>query len=322
MIVSVIVPCYNAEAWIVETLQSVAEQNVELETIVVDDGSTDRSLELVRTVRVPSLRIISQRNLGASAARNRGTQEARGTFIQYLDADDVLEPNTLGARVVALQRTNGDVAYCDWIRWERQTDGTFKDGEIVRRALSDRPDVDLFTDAWWPPGALMYRRTLVDRILPWREDLPIIQDARFLLDAALTGGSFVHVDATGLRYRVHGSSSLSRRDPLAFLDDIHRNAIEVDRTWHEQNSVDAPRRRALVSVYSFLARSFFTVDRARFQVVVSRLYELDPNFLPEKPSSLRVVSSIVGYPAAEHVAASWRRLKGAVGLNLTASRSF
>jgi hypothetical protein len=200
------------------------------------------------------------------------------------------------------------------MRWERQANGSFAAGETVSRTLGERPDVDLLTDSWWPPGALLYRRTAVERIGAWRDDFPIIQDARFLLDAALSGAAFVHVDALGLKYRVVGRESLSRRDPRAFLDDIFNSASELHAAWELQGTLDDGRRGGLIKVYAFLARSFFMRDRARFQELVDRLKALDPHFVPESPPTLRAVSRIVGYPAAEHIAAGWRRLKALVAL--------
>src|SRR5206468_3043323 len=150
----------------------------------------------------------------------------------------------------------------DWIRYERGVDCAFHDGEPVTRQLGARPDVELFTDAWWPPGALLYRRSVVERIGPWREDLPVIQDARFLLDAALVGARFVHASGVGLRYRVLQATSLSRRDPRAFVDDCYRNARDVHARWAGEGSLDAERRRALLRVYGHAARVYFRLDRA------------------------------------------------------------
>jgi glycosyltransferase involved in cell wall biosynthesis len=309
-LVSVVIPCWNAGASIAETIESVlAQSGVDAEIVLVDDGSDDDSAEIARAAAGPALRILRQRNLGVSRAREAGTRAAGGSFIQYLDADDVLEPDTLRARFDALSRTNADVAYCDWIRWCRQPDGAFAGADVVARTLGDRPDVELLVDAWWPPGAVLYRRTIVDRIGGWRDDLPVIQDARFLLDAALQGGRFVHVDAVGMKYRVAGDESVSRRDPRAFHDDCYRNAADLHASWAEGGQLDEARRRALVSVYAYLARAFFELDRARFRDVVLRLQQLEPQFVPERPPALRALSRLMGYPAAEHLAKAWRDLK-------------
>src|SRR5262245_51755229 len=106
--VSVVVPCFNARPWIGATLESALEQrDVDSEVIVVDDGSTDGSADLVAT-EFRDVRLAHTRRGGPSAARNLGTRLASGTFIQYLDADDVLAPGKLHAQVRALELAHAD----------------------------------------------------------------------------------------------------------------------------------------------------------------------------------------------------------------------
>src|SRR5689334_12629004 len=89
--VSILVPCYNAARWLPATLASaLAQTESSIEVIVVDDGSTDESLAVARSYESRGVRVFSQRNAGASAARNRAMREARGEFLQFLDADDLL----------------------------------------------------------------------------------------------------------------------------------------------------------------------------------------------------------------------------------------
>ena len=305
--ISVIIPAYNASRWIAETVDAVVSQDgVELDIVLVDDGSDDGTEERARAAAgTYPLHVIRQSRRGVSAARNAGTAVSTGTFIQYVDADDVLLPGTLATRHAALEASGADVAYTDWVHWERQPDGSFREGRTADRVLGDRPDLDLFTDMWWPPGALLYRRTLVDRILPWREDLPIIQDARFQLDAALVGGRFEHLPHIGLKYRVHGPESLSRRDPLAFTRDCTTNAFDIARIW-EARGLDPRERRALTAVFGQVARASYRQDRAAFHRVVTELRRLDPHYVPSGPRGLRLLSRLVGYERAEHLASLWR----------------
>jgi glycosyltransferase involved in cell wall biosynthesis len=308
--VSVVIPCRNAEAWVTETVSSVVSQAaVSVELVVVDDGSEDRSAEVATAAAGGRLTLIRQPPSGVSRARNAGTAAATAPFIQYLDADDVLMPGTLAARVAALESSQADVAYCDWQRWQQGRDGAFGPNGVVQRILGDRPELELLDDAWWPPGALLYRRVLVDRLLPWREDLPVIQDARFQQDAAFAGARFVHVPSVGLRYRVHESGSLSTRDPVAFLDDCFRNVSDLQDRWQAAGTLDEDRRRVLLRGYSFVVRSYFQQDRSRFDAALARARTLDPRFVPDGPRSLRLLSRAVGYRMAERVAAGWRAAK-------------
>lgn len=99
-LVSILIPCYNAEKWLAETLESALAQTWDnIEIIVVDDGSTDKSLAVAKQFEPDGVKVISQANKGASAARNRAFQESQGDFIQYLDADDLLVPDKIELQV-------------------------------------------------------------------------------------------------------------------------------------------------------------------------------------------------------------------------------
>src|ERR1700680_2545268 len=91
-LVSVIIPCKNGAPWLAEAIDSCLHQSWrDLEVIVVDNGSSDASREIVRGYASSSVVLLECQRPGASAARNTGLERARGDFIQFLDADDVLD---------------------------------------------------------------------------------------------------------------------------------------------------------------------------------------------------------------------------------------
>jgi glycosyltransferase involved in cell wall biosynthesis len=111
--ISVIVPAYNVERTILETIKSVQQQTFsDFELIVINDGSTDRTLELLNTVTDPRLKVFSYTNGGLPTARNRGISHATGEFIAFLDADDLWTPDKLELQLAALQQhPEAGVAY-------------------------------------------------------------------------------------------------------------------------------------------------------------------------------------------------------------------
>lgn len=118
LLISVIMPCYNAAPFLEEAVGSVLGQtypNVEL--LIVDDGSTDSSLEVAERLQQTHptrIRLFRQRNRGPYVARNLGLEHAQGELIAFLDADDWWTPDCLEKLQVALERSGATIAYCGW----------------------------------------------------------------------------------------------------------------------------------------------------------------------------------------------------------------
>jgi glycosyltransferase involved in cell wall biosynthesis len=115
--ISIIVPCHNASDTINETLQSILNQSHhDFEVIAIDDGSTDDTQTKLRywSQLDPRIRLLSQDNMGVSAARNRGLEAARGRYITFCDADDLLMPGSLSTRLKVLKEAPTDAVYGKW----------------------------------------------------------------------------------------------------------------------------------------------------------------------------------------------------------------
>lgn len=111
--ISVIIPLYNKEAIIERSLRSVLSQNYQdFDVVIVNDGSTDRSMEIVRSIQDPRIVLIEQENGGPSKARNTGVKYAKGEWVIFLDADDELLPNAL-SHLYALTRVHPEANIID-----------------------------------------------------------------------------------------------------------------------------------------------------------------------------------------------------------------
>jgi glycosyltransferase involved in cell wall biosynthesis len=102
-LVSILIPAYNAQEWISDTIRSAIGQTWEpKEIIVIDDGSGDNTLSIARQFEAGGVRVVTQRNRGASAARNRGFSLSKGEYIQWLDADDILAVDKISSQIETL----------------------------------------------------------------------------------------------------------------------------------------------------------------------------------------------------------------------------
>jgi len=104
-LVSILIPAYNAEPWMADTIQSALGQTwSNKEIIVVDDGSTDQTLSVARHFASKTVSVVTQENLGASAARNRAIELSQGDYIQWLDADDLLSPDKIAKQMTEAEQ--------------------------------------------------------------------------------------------------------------------------------------------------------------------------------------------------------------------------
>lgn len=163
-LVSVVIPCYNCGRFIEETLQSVLEQTYPaIEVIVIDDGSTDDSVERIKAMPAASrIQLVSQPNAGVSAARNRGIKMATGQYVAVLDADDWMYPSNIEKKVAALLRDESDFVYSQ----AEVTDETLQPVKIFMGADPQRFSEELFVFAQppvpSPSSVLVRRKTIID----------------------------------------------------------------------------------------------------------------------------------------------------------------
>lgn len=303
--ISIIIPAYNAEKTIIQTLDSVYNQTYKhLEIIVVNDGSTDSTIDLLRNYSKP-LEIISIANSGVSKARSIGFLKSKGEYIQYLDSDDLLLPNKLSVQLEGLIQNNSDIAYGDWQKI-KLNDKKITIQESICRKIENDIEIALFTDFWCPPAALLYSRRICNK-LSWRENLPIIQDARYLLDAVITGGKIIYTPGIMAQYLIEQKDSLSQNSESQFVADCLTNAIEIYRTWENQFVKNPAKKQAVINVLRYCINRLSVLNKNLAIKAINFLLEIEPNYLPTESGILRTLSKNIGYKNAEMLA-GYKRL--------------
>jgi glycosyltransferase involved in cell wall biosynthesis len=236
--VSIIIPAYNAERYIAETVESVLAQSFrDLECIVIDDGSTDRTAEIAGGFG-ERVRYIRQENAERSAARNRGLAVASGEYIGFLDADDILLPEKIREQGDFLDAHPGyDVVYSRVSYFS----GNGKLGRYsVRRAT---PSGDIVPFLIWSNFITMnsplFRRGAIERVGGFNVSLCRYEDWDLLLRLALSGSRFGFTDSLHCLCRMHGENTVTdgvrmfqgklavaTRITEDFREELHRRGID------------------------------------------------------------------------------------------------
>lgn len=205
--VSVIMPMYNAEAYVSDAIESVIKQNYSpLELIIVDDGSSDKSLEIALQYQSDNVRVFSQPNSGACVARNRALRESSGTFVKFLDADDLLGKDCLSVQVAQIEGLGEkEIPFGDY-------NFINPEGQVIHEhKFSWQEELDanqeLFFYTHWEVliSAPLHRRELLEEVGFFDEKLPRGQEYDLHFRLANFGCRFVYFPTSTFSYRKHDS---------------------------------------------------------------------------------------------------------------------
>lgn len=222
--VSIIIPCYNYGKFLSEALESVIAQSyTNWECIIVNDGSTDNSDEIAMAYALKDQRFkyIFQANQGHSAARNKALQNASGKYIQFLDADDLLEPEKLKLQVALLEEnSNVDLVYSDILFFHHTEEEKILSPKSIftRVHISGKGEYlldNLIEDNIFLPGCVLMRKEIFEKVGGLKASYGY-EDWEFFSRAALSGFYFQHDGRIGTRLlaRGHGNNATSKHQKM------------------------------------------------------------------------------------------------------------
>ena len=220
-LVSVIIPTYNREVYLLQAVKSVIDQTYRpIECIMVDDGSTDDSKTEVDKIVAHedvsfSIRYIHQSNAGSQVARNTGTKASNGEFIQYLDSDDLLYPDKIKKQVDFL-KNNAD---CDAVfgDWEKGLPGN---KEFIEAYESQDMICQLLTDKIIHTLAFLYRRKIVNKIGEWDVSIKRNQEIDFAVRGLLEGGVYKYQPQNCGLWRIHNEERIANKTGVKEMKDF------------------------------------------------------------------------------------------------------
>lgn len=213
-LVSILIPAYNAEAWISDTLRSAIAQTWERkEIIVVDDGSKDNTLAIARGFESEQLKVVTQKNQGAAATRNNAFALSKGDYVQWLDADDLMAPEKTASQMEAAERSGSKRTLISgaWARFmhrpyraEFRPSALWQDlqpAEWLMRKMER--NIYMQTATW------LVSRELAVAAGPWDTRLLGDDDGEYFCRVLLASDGTRFVRESKVYYREAGASSLS-----------------------------------------------------------------------------------------------------------------
>lgn len=207
--ISIVVPVYNAEKYLAETIQSVLNQTyVNFELIAVNDGSTDRSLEVLQQFTDLRIKIINKENTGVSDTRNTAIREATGEYICFIDADDCYSPYYLQKMYETTVSHNADMVVCDYMPF-RGTPFFTENKSVAVPVKSSEPLVQagVLTSAC---TKLIKISTLYKYNIFFDKEMSFGEDLFFCWKAFLASENVWMIDDKLYGYRMTGSGATSR----------------------------------------------------------------------------------------------------------------
>jgi GT2 family glycosyltransferase len=304
-LVSIGIPCFNNARWLAQAIESALAQSwPEKEVIVVDDGSTDDSAAIARSFG-ESVQLIVTENRGGNHARNRALRAARGEWMQFLDADDYLEPEKIARQFAeANDGTDADVIYSPtWI-------------EDLGKETRQPSVIDTYLDdygqwlAWQIPqtGGALWRKSALESIGGWKEGQPCCQEHELYLRALQAGLRFRFAPTPHAVYRIWSEQTVCRRDPRQVIR-VRTELMDALQAWMQpRNLWTAEHARIAGQAFFEMSRTLAQHDLAEAAAYFRERKERGLIHLagPAAPRGYRLAHRLLGFTAAEKLAAARR----------------
>jgi len=307
-LVSILIPCYNAERWVGQAIESsLAQTWLEKEVIIFNDGSTDGSLKVIESFG-NHIRWETSPNRGGNAARNRLLDLAQGEWLQYLDADDYLQPDKVASQMELLAgHPETDIVFGP-VTLEHCSDTGAK-RELL--PIPQPHDLWVLLARWYLPqtGAPLWRKQAIVDVGRWKSDQYCCQEHELYLRLLMAGRAFTYCPHNGAVYRQWGEHTVCKRDK----PEVRRRRMEI-----EQHAEDCLRKRGeltperlwAINMARFeMARTAWQQDHAEALSIMDIIRLSQPDFIPNgnaAPAAYQVLFGLAGFRIAEFIA-DWRR---------------
>lgn len=278
-LVSVIVPVFNAKKYLLDCIKSLLSNDYKnLELIFVDDGSTDGSLEILKKYKKDDSRIniISQKNLGAGAARNRGIDAAKGDYLMFVDADDILCPDSISKSISLALLNDEDIVMFNY----DEIDDNYSLGNISKTNFVTQFDLERwgYNEFWdnyfnknlvWcvAPWGKLFKRKIFEKI---RFKNRFYEDEYLLNDLIKKNVKILVFNEILYLYRKHSESTMAKPFSKRYLDKVDCFLERTEQFYNDQSRFAAQSSMMIIHACNILKRHIKIVGRNEYKNKLQR----------------------------------------------------
>jgi glycosyltransferase involved in cell wall biosynthesis len=313
-LVSIVIPCHNAAPWVADAIGSALAQTYSpTEVLVVDDGSTDRSIDIIRSFGKP-VSLILQKHSGASKARNKGVERASGEFIHFLDADDILFPHCIKRKMEAALTEKADIVYSGGFFFNSEANaGTYESHAPLK---NDRPGlIAHIIRSSLVTTILLCRKDRLMKLGGFNEELANGQEHELLLRFALTDSKFSYVpkalSCNRTKHNFVSITSVTQQHP----DRLEELFCRFEEMLKKTELWLPPVRAALGWRFHMVGTNYLYLGNSRRAVeMFKKARQIEPKYIAQLPFSRRLLVPLLNGYTAEKLLAKLRQIADHLGI--------
>ncbi|MBQ3469157.1 MAG: glycosyltransferase family 2 protein [Bacilli bacterium] len=311
--ISIIIPAYNSEKYIEETLKSIINQTYKnIEIIVIDDGSTDNTKKVIEKVKKNSAIPIQyhyQKNAGQSAARNKGVELVKSKYLSFIDSDDILKKDCIEKLYKAITKEKADISVCGYEKFDDPTGNVLftrntKDWEIE----FDNNIKHVFQYSVW---AKLYRLDFLKKYHIKFSEGEQLEDGPYCALTDLLANKVATLDYIGFRYRMYNTSTMGNvrkknnkpKPPYNGIKDL----IETFNKYNKNPDKKAVMEYCAVKILTGLATNMYkSIDKETRKEVCNYSHEIMKTYFSDISKNPYIrISRLKKLPLSHRVAVRW-----------------
>jgi len=318
LLVSIIIPAYNSEKFIAATIQTALDQTwSNKEIIIVDDGSSDNTLQIAKDFEIANanIKVYTQSNKGGCNARNKGFLLSKGDYIQFLDADDLMDRQKIEKQMMKLQSKSDIIIGCRWIKFGNTPENNIGGTGPYESIRKDMTGIEwllerhmMICHAWLTP------RKLIEASGGWDEALSCNQDGEFFYRVIAGAKKVLYQDDTIVYYRISpNSNTVSVMNSEAKYVSLYKAAVSYKNVINGLTNHSDKAKAAIGNYFRELEYNYFYPS---FPDLVRSCKEQEEysfgNNKPELTGLTKTVAGFIGWKFSKRLATWYKKLHTSV----------